>query len=170
MRRPLALLAWLLLVPVALYACADDDNTPPGPKMLPLPEASTPADTSVADTGAKVVAMCMQSDFDAPAGASGGDYTGMAGVTITFPTGSAPAQYTNRCVKVKVGAKVTFMGSFPDHPLEPNGGDMPTPIPTLTNMNPDGGSLELTMSTKGTYGYECNFHPSIMFGAIQVVP
>ena len=46
---------------------------------------------------------------------------------------------------------------------------MPTPI-VLTSTDPDGGSVVVTLPAKGTYGYECMFHPSLMFGAIQVVP
>lgn len=170
MRRKLAALASLVLVPVAAIACANDDDSPPGPKsVMSTPEAGA-SDTSTPDTGGgKVVAMCTQADFDAPASASGGDYTGKAGVAITFPTGGAPAQYTNRCAKVKVGATVTFTGSFPDHPLQPNGGDTPTPIPMLQNTDPGGGVLTLMPAAKGTFGYECNFHAS-MFGALQVVP
>ena len=28
----------------------------------------------------------------------------------------------------------------------------------------------VTMSTAGSYGFRCAFHPGTMFGAIQVVP
>jgi hypothetical protein len=62
------------------------------------------------------------------------------------------------------------MGNFSSHPLEPNGGDVPTPIPPLTSANPAGGKLAITMTKAGTYGYQCNVHPGFMFGAIQVVP
>ena len=37
-----------------------------------------------------MVGGCTQADFDATAGANGGDFTAMAGVTITFPTDSSP--------------------------------------------------------------------------------
>ena len=100
---------------------------------------------------------------------NGGDFTVQTNVDVTFPTGSTPAQYTNRCAKVKVGSTVTFKGSFSNHPLQPTGGDVPTPI-LLTSTDADGGSVVVTMPVKGTYGYECMFHPSIMLGAIQVVP
>jgi plastocyanin len=30
--------------------------------------------------------------------------------------------------------------------------------------------LLVTMTTPGTFGYQCEFHPTTMFGAIQVVP
>jgi plastocyanin len=138
-----------------------------------VPESAAPSDSAPADTGAAetgvTVGGCSQADFDAPASANGGDLTAQANVDITFPTDPTPAQYTSRCAKVKVGSTVTFKGSFSNHPLQPNGGDLPTPI-VLTSTDPDGGSVVVTMPVKGTYGYECMFHPSMMFGAVQVVP
>lgn len=175
MRRVLLGLASIAALPLAFYACAGDDPAAPGPKPLSdaaIPETA-PADTSPADTGAVeagvVVKGCAQADFDAPPSANGGDFTAQAGVEITFPTGAAPAQYTNSCAKVKAGSVVTFKGSFFNHPLEPSEGDAPSPI-TLQSTDPDSGSIAVTMPTKGTYGYDCMFHPSLMFGAIQVVP
>lgn len=165
----------MVTIPLALYACADDDETPPGPKNLPAAEAGPVADTSVADTssnpdtGFLTVSKCTQADFDAPASDNGGDFTAQA-LTVTFPTDPAPAQYKRRCAKVKAGASVTFTGAFSNHPLEPNGGTMPTPIPQLTSMDPDGGSISITFPNKGTYGYECQFHPQQMYGAVLVVP
>ncbi len=170
MRRALLGLASVMALPLAFYACAGDDPAAPGPKPLSYAasETSAPPDAAPADTGA-IVGGCSQADFDAPAGLFGGDFTAQPNVDVTFPTGSAPMPYTNRCAKVKVGSTVTFKGSFFHHPLQPSGGDEPTPI-VLTSFDPDGGSLVVTMPVKGTYGYECMFHPSIMLGAIQVVP
>lgn len=174
MRRTLLGLASIAL-PLAFYACAGDEPAAPGPK--PLTDAAVPdvsaVETGVVDAadagGGVVVNGCAQADFDAPAGANGGDLTAAATVEITFPTGASPAQYDNRCVKVKVGSTVTFKGSFFNHPLQPGGGDKPTPI-VLQNSEPDGGALAVVMPAKGTFGFECTFHPSLMFGAIQVVP
>jgi len=175
MRRLLLGLASISALPLAFYACAGDEPAAPGPKPLfdaAVPETA-PADTSPVDTGSAetgvVVGGCSQTDFDAPAGANGGDLTALTTIEITFPTGAAPAQYTNRCPKVKAGTTVTFKGSFFNHPLQPNGGDMASPI-VLQNSDPDSGSIAVVMPTKGTYGYDCMFHPSLMFGAIQVVP
>jgi plastocyanin len=91
-------------------------------------------------------------------------------VAITFPSDSTPKQYTNRCVKVKVGTVVTFKGAFAAHPLDAKGGDTPSPIPRITDTDPDGGALALTMTAPGNYGFVCDFHPGSMFGVIQVVP
>ena len=97
----------------------------------------------------------------------GGDNTTAAEVEITFPQGPGPDQYTQHCLKVRVGTRVTFTGSFQNHPLEPDGGDMPSPIPARMQT---GTSLSVVFTTPGTFGFECSFHPAAMFGAIQVVP
>ena len=175
MRPKLFAAASLVVVPAAVYACSSDN--------APATTNQTGDDAAAIDGGGKPVAVdsgqvdsgfvsnvrCTQAEFDQPVGPGGGDFTAMTDVEITFPSDSAPAQYTNRCAKVKVGTTVTFSGSFSNHPLEPNGGDTPTPIPADT-MDVDGGGLAVTMTTEGTYGFECAFHPTIMFGAIQVVP
>lgn len=171
MRRVLLGLVSIAALPFAFYACAGDEPAAPGPKPLfdaAIPETAPPEAGVVADAG-PLVKGCSQADFDAPANADGGDFTAQAGVEITFPTGVAPAQYTNRCVKVKVGSQITFAGSFVNHPLEAQGGDTPSPIPTQS-ADVDGGALSFVVSTAGTFGFQCNFHPTSMFGAIQVVP
>jgi len=181
MRRFLSLVA-SLVVPVAVYACANDDNTPPGPKPFVGVDSSPTTETGVADAAPEAEAAvdapidaaplpvrCTQAEFDAVASAVGGDYTATA-TPIDIEFGPAPAQYTNHCIKVKVGAIVSFKGKFSMHPLERNGGDVPTPIPVLTSTDQAADTLALTMPRAATFGYQCNFHPGIMFGAIQVVP
>lgn len=88
---------------------------------------------------------------------------------ITFLTAANPKQYENNCATVKVGATVTFSGSFKQHPLQAAGGDSPNPIPYTADDQP-GNELEVVMTAPGTFGYECEFHPIQMFGAIRVVP
>ena len=73
-------------------------------------------------------------------------------------------------IAAELRRKVALTGVFVNHPLEPNGGDVPTPIPASTTADLAGGTLAVTMSAPGTFGYQCNFHPGTMFGAIQVVP
>jgi plastocyanin len=177
MRRMLLALASLVVVPAAIYACSSDDSsTPPATtadSSTGTPEASTvdsaKADTSVVDSSTALPVRCTQADFDKVAGPGGGDFTPFPGADITFPTTVAPQQYTNHCVKVKVGSTVTFAGAFSLHPLEPQGGDTPTPIPSQ-NTETDGGAIGVTFTAKGTFGFQCNFHPDTMFGAVQVVP
>ena len=176
MRRPFGLVLASFAVPVALYACASDDYTPPGPKSVPAADAATPTESGLADAptvdapvdqSTTVPVRCTDAEFAATAGDAGGDNTTVMAIDVTFPTGAGPAQYTNHCLKVKSGTVVTFKGNFGFHPLERNGGDPSTPIPALTNT---GDTLAVTLPAAGTFGYECMFHPGLMFGAIQVVP
>ncbi|HEY9841216.1 MAG TPA: plastocyanin/azurin family copper-binding protein [Candidatus Obscuribacterales bacterium] len=81
---------------------------------------------------------------------------------------------SERCMKIKAGQSVTFMGNFTAHPLMTKGGSTPSPFDDAANQvaNPgltgqEGTSLEF--KTAGTFGYVCKFHPS-MTGAILVVP
>jgi plastocyanin len=168
--------ASLLVAAASVYACSSSTTAAPA---APTGEAGTDAatgdatpaapDAGGADTSTPLAIRCTQAEFDQKAGTGGGDFTGFGGADISFPTTGAPAQYVNHCVKVKVGANVTWAGSFSSHPLMPAGGDTPTPIPSQST-DPDGGAVSVIMTTAGTFGFECGFHPSIMFGAVQVVP
>ncbi len=131
-------------------------------------DASADAADAIADTAAAPI-RCTQAEFDKPFDATGGDFTAYTGVNIVFPTVAAPTQYTNHCAKVKVGTSVTFVGSFSKHPLQPSGGDTPSPIPA-TSTDTTTGYAGFTVTTPGTFGYQCAYHPTMMFGAIQVVP
>mgnify|MGYP001025087940 CR=1 FL=1 len=97
------------------------------------------------------------------------DMTDGGALVVTFLKTANPKQYENRCATVKVGASVTFTGSFTQHPLQAAGGDLPNPIPYTAEDQPDD-KLVVTMTTPGSFGYECEFHPTLMFGAIRVVP
>jgi plastocyanin len=68
---------------------------------------------------------------------------------------------------IKAGQSVTFQeGDFSNHPLESANGTLPSPI-IETNS---GTTVTFAFATAGTYGFECEFHPAIMYGAINVVP
>ncbi|MBX3262385.1 MAG: hypothetical protein KF782_22080 [Labilithrix sp.] len=97
------------------------------------------------------------------------DFTDGGALVITFLNAANPRQYENHCATVKVGASVTFSGGFRQHPLQAAGGDSPNPIPYVAEDQPDD-RLVVTMPNAGTFGYECEFHPVQMFGAIRVVP
>lgn len=187
-------LRWMtlpMIAALALYACSNDDddggtNVEPdagtadaGPKDAggtPVTDAGSDAATPVTDSGGEdagdasqeIPIRCTQAEFDQAASVpNGGDYTGQLSVEISFPTDAQPAQYTNRCIKVKFGTEVTFKGNFGAHPLEPAGGNTPTPIPTTPDV--PNGILTVKMTNTGTFGFQCQVHPSMMFGAIQVV-
>lgn len=172
MRRSL-----LLLVPAAFLvvaACSDDDTTTPNNgNDTPMADAGQDASSheghdagqQTADAGdAGLPALkCTDAELAANAVTDGGT------VEITFPTASAPAQYTNHCVTIKAGSSVTFTGSFLNHPLEPAGGDEPNPI-TKTDADQPDNKLVVTFPNAGSFGYRCEFHPTSMYGAIRVVP
>lgn len=180
-----------MIAALALYACSSDDDggtdvepdggvADAGPKDSGSPpvedsgsDASLPGtDGGEGDAGEdaseEIPIRCTQAEFDQAASVpNGGDYTGQLSVEISFPTDAQPAQYTNRCIKVKFGTEVTFKGNFEAHPLEPAGGNTPTPIPTTPSV--PNGILTVKMTNTGTFGFQCQVHPSMMFGAIQVV-
>jgi plastocyanin len=66
------------------------------------------------------------------------------------------ADSPERCLRVRAGQTVIFVGDFDEHPLAPRGGDTPNPIEGQT-----------TFTEPGVYGYYCPVHPS-MNGAIWV--
>ena len=84
-------------------------------------------------------------------------------VTITFPTGVAPAQYSPACVTVHEGATVTWSGAFADHPLTPDGSGPITATSTGT-------TAAFTFPAAGSFGFHCSLHPTVMLGAVFVVP
>ncbi|MBK6693351.1 MAG: hypothetical protein IPG50_14255 [Myxococcales bacterium] len=175
----------------AVYACSSDETTTNPATSTDAgsgSETSTAADSgstkdsgggsdaaTVVDTGvdAAVPAPCTDAELDLPANDySAFDGGGLGQVDIAFPAslGDGVKQYTNRCVKIKAGQKVSFGGAFNLHPLTPFGGTTPSPIPANTNVTPDAGYLEVTFPNPGTYGYRCGFHPLVMNGAVKVVP
>ncbi len=89
-----------------------------------------------------------------------------AGGTVTGPSGATPAQYTPNCVHVKVGQTVTFNADFVNHPLQPFNGDTPNPIPNTAT----GSTVAVKFTAAGTFGFQCQAHPAIMNGAVQVTP
>jgi plastocyanin len=68
-----------------------------------------------------------------------------------------------RCLKIRVGQTVTWVGNFAGHPLEQDQGDTPNPI-----ASHDASGI-VTFGTPGIFGFRCNYHFE-MRGAIQVVP
>jgi plastocyanin len=86
--------------------------------------------------------------------------------TLRGPSVMAPSQYTNHCMIIKVGQSVTWEAAFNYHPLEANGGDMPSPIQGTGT----GTTVTFTFPNAGLFGWDCIYHPTQMQGVIQVVP
>jgi plastocyanin len=165
-----AFLVLVLLLSLFLYSCTSSDDDP---KTNPS-ATDAGSDSSSSSSGSSSGTTTPSEDSGPPPirctaeELAANDRTVDGGTfQITFSTGANPSQYGNRCVTVKVGASVTFAGSFTQHPLQSAGGDSPNPIP-FTDQG--GGPLTITMPTAGTFGFECAFHPKLMFGAIKVVP
>ena len=93
------------------------------------------------------------------------DTTGTA--TITGPSGDTPAQYTPNCVKIKAGQSVTWNSNFTAHPLQPSAGKGTTPTPITVTSS--GTTVTFAFPNPGTYSFECQVHPGIMNGAVEVV-
>ena len=109
---------------------------------------------------------CTQADFDATdARAPAGD-AGASVRAITFPKGLPVAQYTPRCMKIKVGETVSWTGGFDIHPMEAFPADPNNPI-TVTDFG--FGSVSFAFAKAGSYGFHCQDHSLDMFGAILVV-
>lgn len=169
------LVAWCALTIVGLMVACDADDAP---------DVVRAPDGGVVDAGADARGPVTgehdehdASDVDAATRPirctdeelSANDKTDGGALVVTFLDAANPKQYDSHCATVKVGASVTFSGSFRQHPLQAAGGDAPNPIPYTAEDQP-GGELVVVMPTAGTFGYECAFHPVQMFGAIRVVP
>jgi plastocyanin len=164
LRWPLSAVLPLLIVP----ACSDDAKQSVGlVDAGPASKGDAAPSSSGSSSGSSGAPLPPLRCTDAELAAN--DKTDGGALTLVFTTGAEPVQYSNRCSTVKVGATVVFSGSFKNHPLEPAGGDRPSPIPHVTADAP-GMRLEVPMTTAGTFGFECEFHPELMFGAIRVVP
>jgi plastocyanin len=126
----------------------------------PADTASAQTDTGTAseagtDTGPafNVVNGCAEADYvDATADATKRQ--------LTWDLSSG-----KRCFKLEKGQAFKWITDLAVHPLEPFGGDTPSPI-TLVSA---GTSITVTFNTTGTFGYHCANHTS-MLGAILVVP
>src|SRR5690349_10593635 len=102
-----ALLVAPALAFALLVACGDDDAL-----TTPTPDAGSSSDAALDKGGGDVAAdtapqpkpqlRCTQAELDQ------GDRTDAGAVEIVFNTQADPIQYTNHCVKLKVGSKATF--------------------------------------------------------------
>jgi plastocyanin len=145
--------------------CGGDDSEP-----IILIDASFDAGDTGADTGTdateeaapgETVNGCGDAEFAA------NDHTGDVDPRlITFPNDANPSQYSPPCMLIKVGQTVAWQGAFSDHPLNAFGGDANNPI-TRTDS---GVAQTFSFPNAGTFGFHCEVHPTIMFGAIRVVP
>lgn len=180
MRKVIVLSCVAFGLSAAFLACSGGDTTP-------VTGSDSGADTGGGQDAAKDTATPPDSGTDSSSQDSSSDVAVEAGpvngcvnfvdftaadagiATVSGPGAlAAAAQYTPNCVKIKVGASVKWNVGFTGHPLVASStGDTPNPI-TLTAT---GTTATFAFPTKGTYGFQCQFHGGLtMFGAVQVVP
>lgn len=128
------------------------------PLLFAMPDCVSPPVTVVPGmTGMGVINGCDPALTPVSAG----------GVTIQFPMDATVQQYSPACVTVHVGAKVTWEGSFMNHPLAPG------PQGTLNNpilLTSTGLSATFTFPMTGSFGFQSAADPTMMQGAVFVVP
>src|SRR5262249_30483521 len=98
------------------------------------------------------------------------DRTADTEVVVDFG-GDAGLAYSPKCVRIKVGARITFTGDFATHPIAeacaPEGGS----YFAASNFE---GSIGGQFMVAGVYGYFCEVHGDEtgvgMSGAFEVVP
>ncbi len=140
---------------LSLFGCSSSSTTTTGTGT----DAGGGGGGDAGGGGGTAVNGCTAADFAANDLSAAG-----AARVITFPTGAAPAQYTPACITIAAGQTVTWNGAFASHPLQQSGGD-PTMWITTTST---GTTVNFGFPVGGTYGFDCQFHPSVMKGAIFV--
>lgn len=172
-QRLILIAASTTLVVVGLAACSSStpsDAPSPTADSGPVDDGGTPVDAGTkpdadAESGADATPQptfktCTDAELDAiPLFTNGAD--------VSF--GATPAQYTNSCVRIKVGKDVEFAAlstTFEVHPLTGNG-ESGNPIPATSTGTTTG---RITFPTAGTYSFHCTQHPSLMWGSIKVIP
>jgi plastocyanin len=99
------------------------------------------------------------------------DHTAEAEVIVNFG-GDYGELYIPRCIVIRAGTTVTFVGYFPDHTLLPTDWEPAAVIEVTTT----GLRRSFTFTFPGYYGYFCKEHStepdagSRMAGTIEVVP
>jgi plastocyanin len=157
--------AAVIVTALAITGCSSSSSSPSEDVDASTQMDSGTASDAVADTGAPdapatPVNGCGPTQFAASDHSAASDPR-----AISFATTSTPVQFSPNCMSIKAGQTVTWNGDFTDHPLEP----------TTANTNPimdvtSGTTTTVTFPAAGVFGYDCANHPSIMLGAIQVVP
>jgi plastocyanin len=92
------------------------------------------------------------------------------------PDGPAPAQFSPHCMRVRVGQTVAWTADLTSHSMsyvlvstvDGGFGDAATTFV----LGGDGGHTEDTAqaSEPMTISFTCSKHPTLMFGAVEVVP
>lgn len=117
-----------------------------------LTEVDPPSDPELADQPRQIVQTCQVSSY-VDRTAEGADRV------LAWSHGFSDDE---RCLIVRVGQSVRWLGNLSTHPLEAEGGDSPNPIVA----HADG---VVTFAVPGSFGYVCGLAHAGMYGAIHVV-
>jgi plastocyanin len=175
MKLPYLLLCFL---PAAALACSSTSSSPSDGGLAEAGDAASTdaaADGSPADAGADgttAVNGCTEADFAAS------DHTAAADPRIVqAPNDALPVQFTPQCMRVKVGQTITWQGDLAAHPISyvvtaASGVQVADASSLFVVGLPDGSPNQNTgtMGQPGTIAFKCDNHPTVMFGAVQVVP
>ena len=165
--------AAVLFTVILLGACSSSSSPTIEADASTAQDASEEADAGV-DTGAPDAAPDTSPDASVtpvngcgPTEFAASDHTAASDPrAITFATTPSPVQFSPSCMRIKAGQTVTWSGDFSDHPFEPMPAVPDDPIMDVTS----GTTTSVTFPAAGTFGFDCAMHPSIMHGAIEVVP
>lgn len=116
------------------------------------------ADADASDADDPPSARCTATDF-----AANDRRDPAASRTIAFPAGPG---YDPRCIRIRRGQSVTFVGDLAAHPLAPRG---PTPAPSPIVATGAGASVTFTFAARGRFRYASPGTPG-MRGAVDVRP
>lgn len=166
------------LAGLAVSACSSTTVSPAENRgvdgVLPS-DACAPAVPVPADAGpgaGRPVNGCTAADFAANDRTAEG-----AERVILAPDGPAPAQFTPHCMRVRIGQTVTWKGDLESHPISyklvaTSRGGFGDAGSTFVVGDADGGATQNTAETGEpmTISFTCDKHPTIMFGAVDVVP
>lgn len=149
---------------------ATDAATPPPPDAT-IGDATIEA-ASDATVDAPVVVDPVDDPIDEPAGPTKCVWTDFlandrradaAARTIAFPVAGS---YDPRCMLIRVGQSVTFVGDLAVHPLAPRG---TSPAPNPITLTTAGTSVTFTFPVRGRYRYGSPGTPTLR-GVIDVRP
>ena len=126
----------------------------------------------VTDAAPNTVNGCTVADFAANDRTAAG-----AERVIQAPDVPAPAQFSPHCMRVRVGQTVTWKGDLLSHPISfklvsTTDGGFGDAATVATVGDPDGGATQDTVQANEpmTIRFTCSNHPTLMFGAVDVVP
>ena len=167
---------FLCFLPAAALACSSTSSSSSDGGLAEAGDAASTdatADGAASDAGTDAaVNGCTEADFAA------NDHTAAADTRIVqAPNDALPLQFAPHCMRVKVNQTITWQGDLADHPISyvvkaASGTAAPDAASLFVVGLPDGSPNQntATMGQAGTIAFKCDNHPTVMFGAVQVVP